>query len=189
MTNKINIAGQLHDTSGLTLPDREFREFWKEPVDGVVEIDLDAALPAFKSKLSRQVDDDAEAFRMKILTPGAGMAMTYREKLDQATSCMTKSMIEPEGEEPRLQTDAERKAEIDALTPEQQVAMYPTLAASVGLEAATLWDVANLVASKAEQWASLSYMIESKRLGGKSAIDQATTLEDVQAAYDAITWS
>jgi hypothetical protein len=41
MSNKVNISGQLYDQSGLTFPDndREFRDAWIAPVDGVVQLD------------------------------------------------------------------------------------------------------------------------------------------------------
>ena len=172
MTNKIQIAGQLYDDTGLTLPDREFRDFWMGPVDGVVEIDIAAALPAHKAKLSAQIDADAEAFWLQFITPGDGMQMTYREKFEQSKAA-----------------DVAGKEAIDALTEAEGIAAYPTLAASVGIEAETMWDCAQLVIAKAEAWADLSNAIERKRLMGKKAIKDAATLEDVQAAYDAVAWS
>ncbi len=172
MSNTVVVNGQPYDASSLTLPDRKFREFWKTPVDGVVDIDWDTALPAYKAELKTKIDEDAEAFRQNYITPGDGMAMTYREKLEQATAA-----------------NGSGKATVDALTEAQGIATYPTLAASVGIEADSVWEVAQLVIQKAETWADLSYAIEKKRLSGKSAIDSATTSDEVLAAYQAITWS
>ncbi len=171
MSNKINVNGSLLDVSGLSLPDFKFREFWKDPVDGVVAIDWDDALPAYKAELSAQVDADAETYRLNFITPGDGMAMTYREKFDQATSA-----------------NAAGQAAIDAMDEATGISTYPTLAASVGIEANSVWEVAQLVIQKAETWADLSYLIEKKRLSGKSAIEAAIDSAAAKAAYDGIIW-
>jgi hypothetical protein len=172
MSNKIVIAGRQYDTSGLTLPeDRNFREFWKAPVDGVVEIDLDTALPAYKSKMSTQVDNDAEAYRLNFITPGDGMSMTYQEKGIQAAAIIALGQTATE-----------------TLTQQEMLASYPTVLASVGTEGASLWEVANIVHTKKLQWQQLSYYIENKRLTAKAAIKFAETLEEVDTIYNAVVW-
>tara|TARA_R110000772_G_scaffold223785_2_gene334376 strand:+ start:52 stop:573 length:522 start_codon:yes stop_codon:yes gene_type:complete len=172
MTNQVNIAGQLYPASGLTLPDRGFRDDWLAPdADGIVLINWDSALPKYKTDMKTKVDSDAETYRLNFITAGDGMAMTYREKFEQAKSA-----------------NAAGQVEVDALYAATGIATYPTLAASVGIEAATIWDVAQLVIGKAEAWADLSYLIEKSRLSGKAAIDAATTDVEVRAAYDAVTW-
>lgn len=129
-------------------------------------------LSATKQKLISQVDFDAELVRLKHITPGDGMAMTYREKFEQA------ELVNEIGE-----------TAANALSEAERIAAYPTLAASVGLEAATLWECAQLVRAKYAQFAQLSHVIEKTRLSGKSAVSAATTVAEAQAAYEAITWT
>ena len=124
-----------------------------------------------KGELKARLDDDAERIRLRYITPGSGMAMTYTEKRDQANA------VHDLGE-----------AAANALTEQQAAEQFPTLAASVGLEAATLWDCAILVIQKTEAWATLSHVIERTRLSGKKAIGDASDAAAARAAYEAITW-
>lgn len=129
-------------------------------------------IPSIKSELSRRVDDDAERVRLRYLTPGAGMAMTYAEKRDQANA-----------------VHGMGKDAANALTEAERIAQFPTLAASVGLEAQTLWECAQLVIAKSEAWADLSNVIERTRLLGKKAISDASDAASARAAYEAIEWT
>jgi len=130
-----------------------------------------ASLVAIKADLHKLVDDDAERVRMRYLTPGTGMSMTYAEKRDQANA-----------------VHAMGEAAANALSQADQVAQFPTLAASVGLEAPTLWACAMLVIAKSEAWATLSHAIERTRLLGKKAISDASDAASARAAYEAIEW-
>lgn len=126
-------------------------------------------LDATKLRLMAQVDDDAERCRMRYLTPGAGMSMTYAEKFAQANA------VHGLGQDAaNAMADAHRQ--------------FPTLAASVGIEAQTLWDCAQLVIEKYEQFAALSGIIERARLSGKKAISDASDADSARAAYEGITW-
>lgn len=124
-----------------------------------------------KDILMRLVDDDAERVRLRYITPGAGMAMTYQEKFAQAQA-----------------VNALGQEAANALTQQQREASFPTLSASVGIEAATLWACAQLVLTKYAQFAALSKVIEGTRLAGKKAISDASDAASAQAAYEAITW-
>jgi len=138
------------------------------------EIEAEAArlvLPTLKSQLSKAVDDDAERVRMRYITPGAGMSMTYLEKHNQAIA------VEALGE-----------TAANALSEQDRAAQFPTLAASVGIEAPTLWACAQLVILKYEAWAALSHVIERTRLLGKKSISDASDAAAAQAAYEAIAW-
>ena len=44
----------------------------------------DLSLSEAKIQYARRIDFDAEEYRLKFITPGDGMAMTYREKFEQA---------------------------------------------------------------------------------------------------------
>lgn len=128
-------------------------------------------LVAVKSDLTRRVDDDAEAVRMRYLTPGSGMAMVYQEKFAQAQA------VNAMGE-----TAANAMSQLD------RDAQFPTLSASVGLEAPSLWGCAQLVLGKYAAFAALSLGIERSRLTAKSQIAAASTVQSVRDAYEAIAW-
>lgn len=135
------------------------------PVEPVID------LAKLKAQISRAVDDDAERYRLKFISPGDGMQMTYREKLEQAHG-----------------VNAMGEAAANALTPEQSAAQFPTLAASVGIEGASLWAVAQLVLTKYAEFAQISFFVERKRLGEKKAIGEATSVAQVKSIYDAVIW-
>lgn len=139
--------------------------------DRVRRISSERPLDEIKDALKLSVDDDAERIRMRYLTPGSGMAMTYAEKRDQANA-----------------VHAMGEAAANALTEAERIAQFPTLAASVGLEAPTLWDCALLVIDRSEAWADLSNVIERTRLLGKKAISDAPDAASARTAYEAITW-
>ena len=138
------------------------------------EIDAEAArlvLPTLKDQLSKRVDEDAERVRLRYITPGVGQSMTYLEKHNQAIA------VEALGE-----------TAANALSEQDRAAQFPTLAASVGIEAPTLWACAQLVILKYEAWAALSHVIERTRLLGKKSISDASDAAAAQAAYEAIAW-
>lgn len=113
-------------------------------------------LPRIQRELKDGVDRRAEDMRARFITTGAGMAMTYQEKLSQARLALADAQL-TEGE-------------------------YPLLEASVGIEGASVVEVAQLVVSRYNLWVQVASMIETWRLGTKAAIDAATTREELQAA-------
>lgn len=132
----------------------------------------DAALLAFlKDEVKSWVDADAERVRLRYVTAGTGQAMTYQEKAAQALAVLDL------GEEAA-----------NALTEAERVAQFPILAASVGIEADTLYAAAGLVMARQEAWASLGGVIERTRLAGKKAVGDAADVAGVHTAYGAITW-
>lgn len=128
-------------------------------------------LDQVKSSLKARVSADAETCRLKFITPGSGKAMTYLEKHNQAEA------VEDLGE-----------AAANALTEQQRKEQFPTLAASVGIEAPTLWECAAIVRARYEAWADISHEIERAELLGKKNISDASDAAAAQAAYEAITW-
>lgn len=128
-------------------------------------------LATLKANLKSLVDGEAESIRLKYITPGVGQAMTYREKLEQA-----EQVIE----------DGEDAA--NALLADDARSQYPTLSASIGVEAATLWQCANLVWQTYQQWAALSHAIEKARLTAKQAIEVAETVDAAYQAHAGAAW-
>jgi hypothetical protein len=128
-------------------------------------------LAALKAMLRTQVDFDAARERLKYISPGAGIEMTYLEKHAQAQAVLALGEVAA-----------------NALTEAERIAQFPTLAASVGIEAPTLYACAHLVSQRYEFYATISYPIETARLAGKKAIADAADAAAAQAAYGAITW-
>ena len=130
------------------------------------------SLEAVKDRLRAQIDRDAELARLRYITPGAAMAMTYQEKHAQARA-----------------VDAMGEAAANALSEVERTAQFPTLAASVGSEANTLWACAQLVIDKYEAWATISHVIESTRLTAKKAVGDAVDADAARTAYSAVVWN
>lgn len=119
-----------------------------------------------KKEIAAEVDTEAERRRLKVITPGSGMALTYQEKLAQARSV----------------ADMGRDA-ANALTESERNSLFPTLSASVGIEAPTLADAADLVIARYQQFAQASMTIERDRLAAKTGILASSTLEEAQSIY------
>jgi len=133
--------------------------------DGGV-IDNSDTLDAVKARLKAAIDVAAENERLKYITGGAGQAMTYQQKSDEAKRYLATT------------------AEGGVITPSD----YPLLFAEVGITGATLADVAAVVNAAFLQWQIIGGAIEAVRLGTKAAIEAAETSEDAEAAASAVAW-
>ena len=112
-------------------------------------------LVALKSRLKAAIDASAEAERLRYITAGAGQAMTYARKVEQA-----------------------RAAQADA---DPQPGDYPLLDASVGIDGADILAVAATIVAMDAAWEQIGAGIEAARLNGKHAIDLAETAEAARA--------
>lgn len=128
-------------------------------------------LADLKTIYKRRIDADCEVFRQNFITPGHGQMLTYMEKHSQAREVI-----------------AQGQEYIDALTTQEARQLYPTLAATVGYDAPTLWQVAQVVIARYENFADLSYVTERTRALAKSMIDGAADADAVVAAYGSVTW-
>ena len=149
------------DTFGLAPVIRAAIDQWiadEKPVQPYEPPPLDEV----KADLKARLDTAAENERLKYITGGSGQAMTYQQKAAEAAACLADTDPDP--------TD------------------YPLLAAEVGITGATLTEVAQTVYDAHQTWRMIGAQIEAARLGGKAAIDAADTKEDVQAAFEAVTW-
>lgn len=140
-------------------------------VNGALTTDTAAALATVKAALSKQIDNDAEAVRLRYITPGDGMAMTYQEKFAQAQA-----------------VNSMGQSVANAMSQAAREAQFPTLSASVGIEAATLWECAALVLQRYAAFAQLSLGIERARLAAKKAVVSAPDIASARAAHGAIVW-
>ena len=127
-------------------------------------------LDQVKRQIKSQIDRDAERTRMAFLTPGAGQAMAYQEKLSET----------------RLVLDDEAAAA--ALTAEDAADIYPILTSEVGLTADTLIGVATVVHGRYLAFKAIEGQINRRRMAGKAAVDAAQTVEAAKAAAQ-IDWT
>jgi hypothetical protein len=150
--------GISYDGEHLHVPDDLF--------DDVSAVDTSANNSAYladqKSNLKAVVDQQAERERLKYITAGAGQAMTYAQKAEEARLCLDAAGPDPED--------------------------YPLLAAEIGITASTLVGVAQVVATANAQWLQIGAAIEAARLSAKKAISEAETVEEAQAAAGAVVW-
>ncbi|UWF67372.1 MULTISPECIES: hypothetical protein [unclassified Brucella] len=142
-----------------------FEAICQELIEAGITIDNGAplvSLAAVKSALKRQIDAAAEIERLKYITPGAGQAMTYQQKVNEAQAYKAAS--------------------------NPKAADYPILSSEVGITAETLSEVANVVLAAFAQWQHIGAAIESIRLGAKRDIDAAQDEAAARAIVDAIEW-
>lgn len=167
---------------GITVGDPANRDTWalrfRDDATAEQRAAATAAMAAINPLNSRKrtaiaaIDQAAEAARLRRITGGAGMALTYQRK------------------------SMERMALLSAVQTSSPVTrdLFPMLWASVGVEvpasgndAADLAAVAALVGTREAQYATVGAAIESARLAAKAAVAAATTEEGVKAAA-AVVW-
>lgn len=115
-----------------------------------------------KLEICSRIDQMAEAIRLTYITPGSGQAMIYKIKGDEAD---------------RIVND-----------PDPDPNRYPALNATVGIDGATLADVAAAVRAARAAWTSAAVAIEAARLSGKAAVMGAANSEAIDSAFSAIVW-
>lgn len=133
-------------------------------VNGLPAITPPAPIPLdqIKTTIKASIDHNAEACRLKYITPGAGQAMTYQQKSDEAARYLV------------------------ATSP--SAADYPLLSAEVGVTAEDIAGVAAVVDAAFRQWQSIGSAIEAVRLRSKRDIDLAPDADAARAVFDAIVW-
>ena len=119
-------------------------------------------LATLKTRLAATVDEAAERERQKYITPGAGQAMTYQAKLEEARAALADGEPDPED--------------------------YPLLAAEIGITAPDLASIAAVVMTQYHAWKQIGAAIEAVRLGAKKAIDEAVDAAAAQAVFAAVEW-
>ena len=128
-----------------------------------MRINAGPSLAQLKAQLIEQVDREAEAARLRFVTPGAGQALEY-----QATEAEARAYLaDPSpGGKPWPWLEAERAAQGGT----------PTLAA-----------IAAEVAAQADAWVAVGSAIKQLRRAAKLAIEGATTVAGSRAA-SSVTW-
>lgn len=121
-----------------------------------------SALAASKAKAKLEIDAAAEEARLRVVTPGAGQAMTYLRKADAATAYLAGDTLS----EPQMQRIEDE-------------------AARLGL---TLQQAAETLAATATAWEGLDAAIDNIRLTAKQNIDNAATGAAVDAVMKGLSW-
>lgn len=120
----------------------------------IIKIKADT-LNDLRAAAKAAVDTAAEAYRLTYITGGAGQAMAYQQKLEEAKAYLADTSL----------TAAE----------------CPHVFAEVGLTGQTAWEVAQVVVNLHAIWQIKSADIERKRLAAKMAIDTAEAAEAISA--------
>lgn len=142
--------------------------------DSIMALDLSIPPPTItgdnladmKKEASAFIDKAAEEQRLRWVTPGAGQAMTYQAKAQEAADCLAL---------------VNAQLQIDPLK-------FPFLAAEVGVSGQTITEVAAIVDMVHKRWAVLAAGIERVRLSAKSAIADAPSQAGIQSVLDGIEW-
>lgn len=125
-----------------------------------MEIVIGRSLVALKAAAHAEIDRQAEAERLKYITPGDGQAMAYLEKERQARGYLTNASAEA-------------------------FAHIHLEAAARGMSAV---QVANEIVAMSDQWRLVSAVIESKRLGAKTAVTASSSKAAIDSAV-AVDWT
>jgi hypothetical protein len=125
-----------------------------------MQFKIEIGLDTIKSQLSAQVDAEAGFVRQLFISVGAGQEMVYQAKFEEAQLIVAdpgQGTNVPEAETPHLTKEA----------------------ATNGV---TRYDMAVVVLTIRQQWATVSPLIEDRRLTTKTAIDNATTVAAARQA-------
>ena len=126
-------------------------------------------LPALRETAYAAIDSGAEASRQSFLTPGAGQALVYLQKAQEAAAFLVKyptALVAPAG------TDTVN---------------WPFMSAEVGILGATMFAVATLIHSRAAAWVAIAAAIERKRMAAKLAVAAAPSAASIASAQ-AVVW-
>ena len=116
-----------------------------------------------QARLCQAIDAAAETQRQRWITPGAGQAITYLTKADEAR----------------------RAVSVGAAA---QPADYPLIAAEIGITADGLLEVAGAVLAAHQAWLAAGAAIEAARLACKAAVGTAADIATAEAAAAAVEW-
>ena len=123
-------------------------------------------LATVQTRAKTRVDEEAEALRLQLLTPGEGQAQAYALKIEELA--------------------AYDQDIAGGGTPDPDD--YPVCAAEIGITGADLATAMEAVRVQRAAWISWCAAIEGPRLQAKADIDAATDAAGVQAVLDFIVW-
>ena len=122
----------------------------------------ETTLETIKSRAINAVDIFAEQERLKYISPGAGQAMVYQRKVEEADKLVNDANPDPLN--------------------------YPLLASSIGIEGSTLQEIGELVLATRDQWLQIAALIENIRLSTKRDINEATSQQEIEDIVSSVEW-
>ena len=149
----------------------DYRAFQEWLAAGNAVAVVNRALDEVKADLRRKVDEIAEQRRLAHLTGGSTKAMEYLEARDQALAVI-----------------AMGEAAANALA-HDGADEFPVLAASVPIEAPSLYQAAVLIRGRYEAYATAAGAIKRTAIAAKKSISDASDAAGARAAYEAIRWA
>lgn len=111
------------------------------------------------------IDRAAENARLRHITPGAGQAMAYQEKAEEAADYIAAGYPAATGSPPTYDG-------------------YPFITAEVNATGKTSTEAADDIISQRSAWVTVGAQIEQERLGGKKAVTDAVDTAGVESARD-----
>lgn len=172
-------GGVLDTENGALIPQDEGNRHWQEYLAWVVEGNVAdpwkteaELLSEAKDAAIRRIDELAEKERQKYITPGAGQAMTYIRKEQEARAILQDSAVNP--------------------------VSYPILAASVAAElsikmeevsTSQMQSMAESVVFLSDQWAIIAAHIEEVRLGAKRQVLACLEVDPIASIINNLNWS
>ncbi|MER9436688.1 hypothetical protein NKJ04_17495 [Mesorhizobium sp. M0618] len=112
---------------------------------GRVVVDRSAEISSQQATLCQIIDEEAEAFRSRFITPGSGQSMTYEEKYEEALLVQGNLDIADE--------------------------QVPHIMAEIGITGSDKASVAARIITVRNQWRGISAGIEKLRLGSKRTVN------------------
>lgn len=148
------------------IPDNVENRYWKayllwaesntaDPIDTL-------SLSEIKSNAKKEIDETAEIVRLKFITGGAGQAMAYQEKGEEA-------------------------ADYVAASYPADLSSYPFIQAEINATGKTKEQAADDIIAQKSAWITAGAAIEEERLKGKKAITDAADETAVNSQRDIAT--
>lgn len=163
----------------------EFFDGQRSPEFDAIIAQMDAVMAAFiaqehpmygyddlhqaQTRAAMLIDTDAERERLLLITPGAGQAMVYQEKKEEAARLQ------------ELVGSGTDLADIDQSD-------FPFLSSEIGITGQDLTAVADAVVTQSTNWKLVSAAIEKVRLQTKSQIEAAEDVGTVRSIFDNVNW-
>lgn len=120
------------------------------------------SLDNLKENLKREIDSGAEIEHLKYMTSGAGRAMIYQRKVEDAKRALAETNPKP--------TD------------------YPLLAASIGIEGENIKEVANCIVATDIRCSKVGAQIERIRFIARKDIDDAVDKDAARTILATVKW-
>ena len=125
-------------------------------------------IATYKTDAMEVIDSQAEAERLKIISPGAGLAAIYIYKATEA-----RAMLDAYAKDPNFvptETD------------------YPFMFAEVGITGATAKDVAQVIHTNQQTWTQIGMQIEAIRLNAKRMVGEASKRSEISEVMTNLRW-